>query len=86
MAHHEVMKLFELNLDVQGTGQVVASPDHKTGPGGVKAEDCGQFRVASRMEKGALISDFPTQTSIYRGFSSQPCLITGGSLYFGLPL
>ena len=28
------MKLFELNLDVQGTGQVVASPDHNTGPGG----------------------------------------------------
>lgn len=30
----QVMKLFELNLDVQGTGQVVASPDHNTGPGG----------------------------------------------------
>ena len=28
------MKLFELNLDVQGTGQAVASPDHNTGPGG----------------------------------------------------
>jgi hypothetical protein len=28
------MKLFELNLDVQGTGQVVAAPDHNTGPGG----------------------------------------------------
>ena len=30
------------------------------------------------MENGPFISDIPIKTSIHRGFSSQPCLITGG--------
>eukprot|EP00434_Breviolum_minutum_P027511 symbB.v1.2.024326.t1/scaffold2287.1/size83372/4 len=30
----EVMKLFEKNMDAEGSGLVVASPDHATGPGG----------------------------------------------------
>ena len=30
----DVMHFFEQNLDVQGSGLVVASPDHNTGPGG----------------------------------------------------
>jgi len=30
----EVMQHFEANLDVQGSGMVVAAPDHNTGPGG----------------------------------------------------
>lgn len=30
----EVRKLFEANLDIQGSGMVVAAPDHNTGPGG----------------------------------------------------
>ncbi|CAE7186522.1 SMC1 [Symbiodinium microadriaticum] len=30
----EVVKYFEANLDAEGTGEVMASPDHATGPGG----------------------------------------------------
>ncbi|CAE7206547.1 GAA [Symbiodinium natans] len=30
----EVLKYFEANLDAEGTGEVMASPDHATGPGG----------------------------------------------------
>ncbi|CAE7705468.1 unnamed protein product [Symbiodinium microadriaticum] len=30
----EVAKYFEANLDAEGTGEVMASPDHATGPGG----------------------------------------------------
>ncbi|CAJ1447295.1 unnamed protein product, partial [Effrenium voratum] len=30
----EVLKLFEANLDAEGSGEVMASPDHATGPGG----------------------------------------------------
>jgi len=30
----EVQSYFEANLDIQGTGMVVAAPDHNTGPGG----------------------------------------------------
>ena len=30
------------------------------------------------MEDGPFLSDFPNKTSIQRGFSSQPCLITRG--------
>ncbi len=30
----EVLQLFEANLDIQGSGMVVAAPDHNTGPGG----------------------------------------------------
>merc|ERR1719158_1395293 len=30
----EVKKYFEANLDIQGSGMVVAAPDHHTGPGG----------------------------------------------------
>ena len=33
------------------------------------------------MENGSLISDFPIKASIYRGFSSQPCLITRGQIF-----
>ncbi|CAJ1375967.1 unnamed protein product [Effrenium voratum] len=30
----EVLRLFEANLDAEGSGEVMASPDHATGPGG----------------------------------------------------
>lgn len=30
----EIQGLFEANLDIQGSGMVVAAPDHNTGPGG----------------------------------------------------
>jgi glucoamylase len=30
----EIHSLFEANLDIQGSGMVVAAPDHNTGPGG----------------------------------------------------
>lgn len=30
----DVQKYFEANLDIQGSGMVVAAPDHNTGPGG----------------------------------------------------
>eukprot|EP00438_Fugacium_kawagutii_P024789 Skav204830 [mRNA] locus=scaffold2524:8325:20354:+ [translate_table: standard] len=33
-----VMGLFELNLDVEGSGLVAASPDHNTGPGGAEPQ------------------------------------------------
>ena len=29
-----MLKLFEANLDAEGSGEVMASPDHATGPGG----------------------------------------------------
>ena len=43
------MKLFEKNLDAEGSGLVVASPDHATGPGGV-AKRCEKHATAKNYD------------------------------------
>ena len=39
-SHRQVVKYFEANLNAEGTGEVMASPDHATGPGGEPRLHC----------------------------------------------
>ena len=41
-------------------------------------QDYPQVITHGLLENGPFTSDFPINTSIHSGFSSQPCLITGG--------
>ena len=57
----EVMKYFEANLNAEGSGEVMASPDHATGPGGdyyfAWARDGALSMNAFLQSKGSSLQD-----------------------------